>query len=133
MPAFQIIDAMVSKIMAIKAVQYLLIFLLLGCTALIVYYKICNGILDLQLAAAKGSLAGVQAQVVMQNEGIKQLQEQGKLAEERVVKARYEALQASKVTKERVRVIMTNPAPTGCDEARLYGIELAKQLTEGKP
>jgi hypothetical protein len=86
-----------------------------------------------QLAVAEKNLKGYEYATALQNEGIKQMQQAGELAKQKA----QDALKAAQSVRQRregnVITIMKRPAPAACEEARQYGLDLARQLVEGRP
>jgi hypothetical protein len=97
------------------------------------WLKIANLSLSARVAIAEKNIKGYEAAVALQNEGIKQMQEAGDVARKKAEDATKAALEARKQSKTRVITIMSDPVPVACDEARRYGIDLAKKLVGQKP
>jgi cell division protein FtsB len=81
-----------------------------------------------QLKAARADAIESQSFLTVQNAQIQELKRQGDAAAAKVSQAQTEASEARRKYDRLSRDIMSRPAPATCEEARIYGLDLAKSL-----
>ncbi len=127
----EILITVTNWMLARRWVQYALLAAVALLTLFVLTLTIGVKVQTSRLHTAQKKLDGITAQVELQNEGIRQLQAAGKVAEEKAQAARNEAARLARTYEAKVQEMLSHPAPADCEEARQYGFEMARKLAGG--